>query len=94
MRPAAGECPSFRFFAEFVSTSGEEFAEATARCMNFMVRSLDETPLGVSGAMVEGLYRSVEKVSEESTCRQKVIGVEAQLRARGKISTRSVENEE
>jgi hypothetical protein len=44
-----------RFFDEELSVSvpGDEAAEAAALCMNFIVRSLDETPFGVSAAMME-----------------------------------------
>lgn len=52
---AAAWCPSFRFFAECASESvpgDEAVEEAAALCMNFMVRSLEETPFGVSGAML------------------------------------------
>ena len=53
MRPGAGDLSSFLFF-EGASESGDAFdeAEAAARCMNFMVKSLDEIALGVSGAIM------------------------------------------
>lgn len=64
MRPSEGDSPSLRFFAECVSESGEpvDDAEAAALCMNFMVRSLEETALGVSGAMVELISKTMRSV--------------------------------
>ena len=43
-----------RFFDEVAAESGvpADDPEAAALCMNFIVKSLEETPLGVSGAMV------------------------------------------
>ncbi len=54
--PAGDPWSTFLFFAEFGSDSGEAVVEfdAIALCMNFIVSSLDETPLGVSGAMAGG----------------------------------------
>ena len=54
LRVSAGEWPSFRFFEEDISVSGDpgDDPEAAALCMNFIVKSLDETPFGVSGAML------------------------------------------
>lgn len=55
IRPLVGEWSSFRFLEEGVLLSGEDAADedAAARCMNFIVKSLDETALGVSGAIAE-----------------------------------------
>lgn len=54
IRPGAGDCSSFLFFTDGASESVDpaDDVDAAARCINFIVRSLDETPLGVSGAMV------------------------------------------
>lgn len=52
-RPCGELCSNFLFLLDWLSESGEEVADAAARCINFIVNSLDETALGVSGAMVE-----------------------------------------
>ena len=50
--PAEGES-TFRLLEEGASLAGElDDAEAAARCMNFIVRSFEETPRGVSADMV------------------------------------------
>ena len=46
----AGEWKVLRFFEDGASLSGVLAAEATARCINFIDRSRDEAPFGVSGA--------------------------------------------
>jgi hypothetical protein len=53
-RPSLLPLSNLRFFDDCDAESGvpADDPEAAALCMNFIVKSLDETPLGVSGAMM------------------------------------------
>lgn len=64
--PAGDPWFNFLFFAELPSESGDAGVEfdAIALCMNFIVSSLEETPFGVSGAMMEGKSFSSSSCTE------------------------------
>lgn len=57
-RPCGELSSIFLFLDDGASESGDE-VDAAARCINFMVSSLEETARGVSGAMVQYVCVSV-----------------------------------